>query len=249
MLSSNNTTKSKSVFTGQIKSFHKDPRQSFFIITVIVAFVALLHLAPHHIQITIANIFRHTWVLALALAGIMIISYFNWIIALLLLFLLICVLYPIYTTPSISSVTQSHEGFTGTTKSDDISINNSAIQGLFTPGVIGKTINESRKFQKEKFSEVAANNKHIELISMAKHKTGKALGKSRRTKEDFKEITLRKFDPTNEEDMNLLLTMDNCEDIINRIKYVYEDKKYLKKYISEKIEEMVDMLDLATDES
>ena len=60
-------------------------------------------------------------------------------------------------------------------------------------------------------------------------------------------IQQRKFNPASQEDMNLLETMGICEDIRDRIKYNYEDTKYLKRHIKEKLEEVVDLLDLVDD--
>ena len=63
-----------------------------------------------------------------------------------------------------------------------------------------------------------------------------------------KAILRRKFDPTNEEDSNLLLTMEACAEIQDRIKYNYENKEYLKRYIRDKLEEIIELLQLINDE-
>ena len=63
-------------------------------------------------------------------------------------------------------------------------------------------------------------------------------------KTSSKEILKRKFDPTNEEDSNLLLTMEACAEINDRIKYNYENKEYLKRYIRDKLEEIIELLNL-----
>jgi hypothetical protein len=42
--------------------------------------------------------------------------------------------------------------------------------------------------------------------------------------------------------------MEHCKDIQNRIEYEYEDITYLKKYIKDKLEKIIDLLELVDDE-
>lgn len=60
-------------------------------------------------------------------------------------------------------------------------------------------------------------------------------------------INKRKFNLNDEIDKDLINTREICVDIINRINYEYEDKEYLKKYISARIEEIIDMNKLLDD--
>ena len=77
--------------------------------------------------------------------------------------------------------------------------------------------------------------------------------KNKKNKENFNEnnnkivIKKREFDMNNQEDKNLLYSKEVLKEIINRIKYEYDDKEYLKKYITSKFEEIVDLLDLLSD--
>jgi hypothetical protein len=67
-------------------------------------------------------------------------------------------------------------------------------------------------------------------------------------KEDFKgqeTVKFRKFDPNDEFDNNLLLTKEICDDIKKRITYEYETIPYLKRYISSRLQEIIDLLDLS----
>ena len=57
-------------------------------------------------------------------------------------------------------------------------------------------------------------------------------------------IEKRKFNPNDEVDNNLLITKEICNDIKNRISYNYENIEYLKKYISSRLQEIIDILDL-----
>jgi len=76
----------------------------------------------------------------------------------------------------------------------------------------------------------------------------KSSGKSKNGKENFKAINVRKFDPSNEEDTNLLITKEILQDIINRIEYNFESNTYLKKYIKHRLEEVVEINKLLDDE-
>lgn len=71
---------------------------------------------------------------------------------------------------------------------------------------------------------------------------------SNRNKEDFQTVKPRTFDPSNEEDTNLLITKEILQDMHNRIEFNYESNKYLKKYIKHRVEEIVDLNKLLDDE-
>ncbi len=67
--------------------------------------------------------------------------------------------------------------------------------------------------------------------------------------EDKDKITIRKrkFDIDSEQDTNLLATRDICYDIIDRINYEYETTEFLLKYITNQLEKIIDINDLAPD--
>lgn len=71
---------------------------------------------------------------------------------------------------------------------------------------------------------------------------------SKRKKENFQTVDKRKFDPSIEEDTNLLITKEIFQDMINRIEYNYETVPYLKKYIKHRLEEIIDINNLLKDE-
>lgn len=228
-----------------IHEFTKNPRKTYFLITGIVVVIGLIHLLPPQTQLNLAQLFKQNqWLLAVVLIACLALTYFNWIAGLLVLFLAICVLFPLTVSSGIAA---GIEGFTNNTHKNkaenDISLNNKHIQSLFEPGLLGKRVEEYRETNKRLKAENAAREKNIEIMNSKRSEKLGAKNKGRQ-QEDFREIELRRFDPTSEEDMNLLLTMEHCGDIQNRIKYVYEDNKYLKKYIREKLEDIVDLLDL-----
>jgi hypothetical protein len=69
-----------------------------------------------------------------------------------------------------------------------------------------------------------------------------------RKREEFQTVQPRKFDPSNEEDTNLLITKEILQDMSNRIEYNYENNNYLRKYIKHRVEEIVDINKLIDDE-
>ena len=65
---------------------------------------------------------------------------------------------------------------------------------------------------------------------------------------ETKRILKRRFDLSDDDDKRLVYSKKILESIVNRINYKYDDKKYLKKYIGSKIEDIVDTLDLLDDD-
>lgn len=244
------TSSGNSISRIGIQDFTKNPRKTYFLITGIVALVALLHLLPAETQQDLAHKFtKQPWLLGVGLVIVMGFTYFNWIAGLLVLFLLICVLFPmtIGQNAHLGTPRVTMEGFANKTE-NDISLNNKHIKSLFEPGLLGKRVEEYRDTNRKLKSEQAAKEKSIQVLNSNRAAKLGSKNTGRKT-ENFKEIELRRFDPTSEDDMNLLLTMEHCSDIQNRIKYVYEDTKYLKKYIRDKLEDIVDLLDLVPNDS
>jgi len=153
---------------------------------------------------------------------------------------------------------------------EGLSLGDSKIKGLFKPGYFGKRLAEARQKNKEQFENTMAKNKAMLALEKKKRRM-KQKAKSRNEIEDIedasdledleetfadnldetqsgkksgKAILKRKFDPTNEEDSNLLLTMEACSEIKDRISYNYENKEYLKRYIRDKLEEIIELLNL-----
>ena len=243
------TSSGNSIARTSIQDFTKNPRKTYFLITGIVAIIALLHLLPAATQQDLAHLFnKQPWLLGVGLVIVMGFTYFNWLAGLLVLFLLICVTFPMVSSSAAQLGSQNNqiEGFANKSE-NDISLNNKHIKSLFEPGLLGKRVEEHRDVNKKLKAENAAKEKSIQVLNSNRAAKLGSKNTGRKT-ESFKEIELRRFDPTSEDDMNLLLTMEHCGDIQNRIKYVYEDTKYLKKYIREKLEDIVDLLDLVPDD-
>ena len=68
------------------------------------------------------------------------------------------------------------------------------------------------------------------------------------SRSNFQTIKHRTFDPSLEEDTNLLITKEILQDMSNRIEYNYENTNYLKKYIKHRVEEIVNINKLLEDD-
>ena len=98
-------------------------------------------------------------------------------------------------------------------------------------------LNNEQKINKSNFSNISNNSKRNNSNTNKKS-----------SKEDFKTVEPRKFNPGKEEDTNLLITKEILTDMINRTEYNYESTKYLKKYLKHRIEEIVEMNKLLDDD-
>lgn len=106
-------------------------------------------------------------------------------------------------------------------------------------------IEEYKNVWRDGFNE----NKRIrrkENLKNIKRRNRENISKSKKGKERF--INTRKLDSSNSDDESFINTKEILNDMINRIDYEYEDFNYLKKYISSRIEEIVDLLDLLEDD-
>lgn len=222
----------------------RNTRLTYAIVLTGICFIGIYHLLPLHTQHVIANIIRNPMIMVILLLGLMVVGYFNLISGIILLVLFICIFLPQNIHVNQVSVT---EGFTSEDlgSDDGLNSNNSAIKNLLKPGKLRSELESARKHNKEMFEAEMANNKFMEMENKKKKKN------IQQKKEKFtaeldgaRAIQQRKFNPAAQLDMNLLETMEICEDIRDRIKYNYEDTKYLKRYIKEKLEEVVDLLDL-----
>lgn len=102
--------------------------------------------------------------------------------------------------------------------------------------------------KKSSSSKHQNSNNNSELNPDTNSNTNTKMNKNKNRKEKFQTINRRGFDPTNEEDTNLLITKEILQDIINRIEYDYETSKYLRKYIKHRIEEIIEINKLTDDD-
>jgi hypothetical protein len=160
------------------------------------------------------------------------------------------------------------EGFKSKSYKEDIKEKEEELYGkiksLFSDGPFSKSIDEYKSARKELLNEdMAETNMEKYEYKLSKSKTGggkknketfndtsssKKKDGGKRNMEKFQSIPMRKFNPADKDDTNLLLVMEHCKDIQNRIEYEYEDITYLKKYIKDKLEKIIDLLELVDDE-
>jgi hypothetical protein len=244
----------------QVTNTARHPRFLYTVLLTGASLIAVCHLLPVNTQSAIANLLRNPFILTVLLVSVMIIGYYNFLAGILLLLMATC-----FILPMQRHSTTEKEGF-----ENAVSIKNPSIMSLFD-GPLSKQLKQ-QKAEADEFRDIKkAKETAMELDEIRKFKSGNnphkkdstKSGKSKAGKttdtegedEEFtdsmpnrKTIEQRKFNPADNDDMNLLMTQEICDDIQNRIKYVYEDKNYLKKYIREKLEEIVDLLDLVSDD-
>ena len=104
-------------------------------------------------------------------------------------------------------------------------------------------------YKKEKQNNNSKNSNSRSKFTNISNSKSKGKGKSKNNKgEGFHTVKTRTFDPTKEDDTNLLITKEVLQDMINRIEYDFENSKYLKKYLKHRIEEIVEMNKLLEDD-
>lgn len=260
------------VLHGQVVAMARNPRFTYMVLLTGVSLIAISHLLPPATQVILANLMRQPIILAVLLVACMVTGYYNLVTGLILLLLIVCFVLPMAKQPvhegfksSTGKSDNSKNNSKTTGSKNDISVTNPSILNLFD-GPLGRALAKQKKESDEYNNNKKAEARELEYNERKKFKqdiedeqeddgttddkdefTDTTKSAKKQVKEKFKTVELRKFNPADNDDMNLLMTMEICDDIKNRIKYVYEDNSYLKKYIREKIEEIVDMLDLVPD--
>ena len=111
--------------------------------------------------------------------------------------------------------------------------------------------NNQKQHKQEKFNNIS-NNKKSTTNTTEKNDDDldddNTNGLDNNSRQNFQTIKYRTFDPSSEEDTNLLITKEILQDVTNRIEYNYENNNYLKKYIKHRVEEIVDINKLLDDE-
>lgn len=128
------------------------------------------------------------------------------------------------------------------------------IKDLFAGGPFSKSLEDYRGARKELLDEEAAEDNMLKYENKRNKRSSNNSNNRKKekfgntSKEKFQSVPMRKFNPAEKEDTNLLLVMEHCKDIQNRIEYEYEDITYLKKYIKDKLEKIIDLLDLVEED-
>lgn len=256
-------------------SLVKSKRLSYTVILFGCTLIVVFHLLPSTLQYAISNFIRLPIVMLLLLTFILCLGYFNMLSGVMLLLIFTCFLIPL-SNNNINNHNMNHrrlnldnsyviESFTSSQDDEDNEdedddeedfletklTGNKTISNFFKPGYFRNKINDANKYNKEKYTKQKASDNHTKYVEKRKkhgEKFTSVGGKNGKISEDFLAIEKRKFNPGNEEDTNFLLALETFKDVINRIEYKYENKKLLKKYIKNQLEDVIEMLDLVPEE-
>ena len=205
----------------QVIDFFNDKLFLRFTMIILLFYIIFYQYIDNEIKNKIFNIISNPYILILTIIFVGLIMYNNFTIGMILLFsILLSISYKIKKDDKKQQNT--NEGF----KNNFVTEQLNKVLNVFSDGI------EENKKLEEKFKE-----------TLNKEKV-----KPKSKKESFQQIKKREFNLGKQEDKNLLYTKETLKDIINRINYEYEDIDYLKKYIGNKFEEIIDLLDLLQDD-
>jgi hypothetical protein len=215
------------------KNKNKIESDLFISLLCILLLIVFISLSGEN-RLLFSNILSTDISILIFIVVVSIVSYSNIMIGFYLSVLYMLLLIPHLSSKfMVNNKDNSKEGFT-TNKNDAFNelINNFMGKGKRTKKILKDVDDlERRKNRQEVF-----NNIDLDNLNNKKEKFNN---------NNEKEIVKRrKFDPNDEFDNNLLLTMDICDDIKKRIKYEYESIPYLQKYISSRLQEIIDLLEL-----
>ena len=242
---------------------------NYFLILTLVLFIGCYHLLNKNIRTSITNFVTLPIILILCMIIILSIGYHNITLGLLMTASLFVVLYPLDNLmPEQTENKLITEGFSNRNErkrqkekfiktSGDRQHTVDKFKNYFRD-----IFDEAIKEEKEEMEDMIRENLHTRLENERKNNrkdesfsdvnkgskikesmndviNNNTPNVSKRKNSNYQTIKTRKFDPTNDEDTNLLITKEILEDIINRITYQYESTDYLKRYISTRLQEII----------
>ena len=202
----------------QILDFFNDKLFLTFTMFILLFYIIFYQFINNSIKMKIFNMISNPIVLVVLICFIGVILYHNFTVGMIILFSVLV---------SISYKSEKEEEIVNTNE-----------------GFKDSFVTEQMKNVLNTLSDGIEENKNIE----EKFKNTLKKEKSKPKKETFQQIKKREFNLSKQEDKHLLYTKETLKEIINRINYEYEDIEYLKKYIGNKFEEIIDLLDLLKDD-
>ena len=202
----------------QILDFFNDKLFLTFTMFILLFYIIFYQFINNSIKMKIFNMISNPIVLVVLICFIGVILYHNFTVGMIILFSVLI---------SISYKSEKEEEIVNTSE-----------------GFKDSFVTEQMKNVLNTLSDGIEENKNIE----EKFKNTLKKEKSKPKKETFQQIKKREFNLSKQEDKHLLYTKETLKEIINRINYEYEDIEYLKKYIGNKFEEIIDLLDLLKDD-
>ena len=201
----------------QILDFFNDKLFLTFTMFILLFYIIFYQFINNSIKMKIFKMISNPIVLVVLIGFIGVILYNNFTIGMIILFSILISIS--YKSEKESEPVNTNEGFKDS------------------------FVKEQMKNVLNTLSDGMEENKNIE----EKFKNTLKKEKSKPKKETFQQIKKREFNLSKQEDKHLLYTKETLKEIINRINYEYEDIEYLKKYIGNKFEEIIDLLDLLKD--
>jgi hypothetical protein len=216
-----------------------------------IIFIIIYSLLTNNYRFLIAEILTNDILLLITVIIITLLAYFNIIAG-----FIISIIYIIMILPYFMKLRDNKEGFKINSKNKNKSKDIELVKAIKGNGsrfekLMGK-IEDHKKHKKREETYKNLNisskyNTHSDNFNDILKETDKDILK-KNEKEEFNDketIKLRRFNPNDEFDNNLLMTKEICDDIKKRITYQYESTSYLKKYISSRLQEIIDLLDLS----
>ena len=275
---------SKAKSTYKILAIINRPEINVFLIGLFFVLIILYSFININYKRSIAELVSSTLITCISLIIVILISYINFPLGLLLLVGYFVIVYPVSNDASSSyydnkylqvksNIGKRHyisEGFENESikdnsavksiedkeKDDELvdSIKNSITKGMTDAKKKGdddlKALmlqNSKLKLKNEKKNSSKNNTKTDKSNKSNKSDNGSS-DDSSDSSNNIKKVEKRKFNPSNQDDTNLMITKEIISDMLNRIEYKYEDTPYLKKYLRHRIEDIIETNDLLDDD-
>ena len=241
-------TKSKKTINNTVKNLFQD---KCFIVFMLFVFIFYIFFYDYLDTTTKKNIFltfTNPIILLITICLIGLVLYHNFTLGIILAISLTI------TMTFNSAITSTSRHSRHNSNNNNNSNNNKSIEGFKNKGYLMSKIEKLTNSLEEGLEE---NKDILDKYKKGDLEEGKNIGDNeiqnkntnktnKNSKKDIK-IKKRKFDFTKREDKALVYSREVLKDCIKRINYEYDDKDYLKKYISSKIEELIDLLGLVDD--
>ena len=225
----------------ELKNLFKDKNFIIFTLISFIFFILFYEYLDNNIKCEIYNTITKPIIVVLLIGLIGIILKYNFTIGIMLAlsFVIIITLKPCNKKNNDTNRNKSRSRF-----------NNTNIEGFKNKTFLEKTINNitnslQEGIQENKKLENSLNNISSENTEYNKSNKNNTNTNSKSPNNANKlEIPKRKFDLDKRDDKVLIYSKEVLKDIINRINYEFDDRDYLKKYIGNKFEEIIDLLGL-----
>ena len=220
----------------ELQNLFKDKNFIIFTLVTFIFFILFYEYLDNNIKCEIYNTISQPVIIILLIGLTGLILKYNFTIG-----IMIALSFVIIITMKPCNKNGKNSRNTNKSKSKNKSaFNNTSYEGFKNKNIIDKTISNITNSLQEGINE----NKKLEnsLNDIGEENLNNS--DNNNEKMNKLEIPQRKFDLDKRDDKVLIYTKEVLKDIINRINYEYDDRDYLKKYIGNKFEEIIDLLGL-----